>query len=52
MDEAKLIKRIKTGDMDAFSQLVGAYEKKAINYAYRMLNDASDAEDATQEAFL
>jgi len=52
MDESKLIKRIKTGDMDAFSQLVSAYEKKAINYAYRMLNDASDAEDAAQEAFL
>ncbi len=51
-DEIKLIKRIKHGDMEAFSQLVAIYEKKAFNFAYRMLHDYGEAEDATQEAFL
>ena len=50
-DEAELIKRIKSGDTDAFSQLVSSYEKRAFNFAYRLLKDAHLAEDATQEAF-
>ncbi len=52
VDEAMLIEKIKKGDTDAFSQLVLIYEKKALNFAYRMLKDLSEAEDATQEAFL
>ena len=52
MEEKQLIKKIKSGDMDAFSRLVGIYEKKAINFARRMLSDTSEAEDAAQEAFL
>ena len=52
MDEAELIKKIKNGSTDAFSQLVKIYEKKAFNFAYRMLSDREEAEDATQEAFL
>ncbi len=50
MDE--LINRIKNGDMDAFTQLVEFYQDRAVNFAYRMLKDQSDAEDAAQEAFL
>ncbi len=50
MDE--LIKKIKDGDMDAFTQLVELYENRAVNFAYRMLKDQGDAEDAVQEAFL
>ena len=52
MDEAALIKKIKSGDMEAFSNLVLQYEKRAFNFAYRILKDAHLAEDATQEAFL
>ena len=51
-DESTLIERIKKGDTEAFSKLTSAYEKKALNFAYRMLRDSADAEDATQEAFL
>ncbi|MBR4874321.1 MAG: RNA polymerase sigma factor [Clostridia bacterium] len=52
MDENELILRCKKGDAESFSQLIMPYEKKIINYAYRMLNDESDAEDAAQEALL
>ncbi len=47
-----LIKRAKKGDMEAFSLLVSLHEQKAINFAYRMLKDSHEAEDAAQEAFL
>lgn len=52
MDELALIKKIKNGDLDAFSELVHRYEKKAFSFTYRMLKDVHLAEDATQEAFL
>lgn len=52
MDERELILRCKDGDTDAFSQLISQYEKRAVNFAFRMLKDRHDAEDATQEAFL
>lgn len=47
-----LIKKVKSGDLEAFSALVSAFEQKAINFAYRMLKDTHEAEDAAQEAFL
>lgn len=52
MSEKNLIKKIKSGDMEAFSQLVLQYEKKAFSFAFRILKDATEAEDAAQEAFL
>lgn len=50
MDE--LVKKVKNGDMDAFTELVTLHERKAINFAYRMLRDENEAQDAAQEAFL
>ena len=52
IDEPMLIEKIKKGDTHAFSELVQAYDKKALNFAYRMLRDLNEAEDAVQEAFL
>jgi len=52
MNESELIKKIKAGDIEAFSEFVDAYEKKAINFALRMLKDEHEAQDATQDAFL
>lgn len=40
------------GDQHAFAQLVTQYQRQVYNLAYRMLQNAQDAEDATQEAFL
>lgn len=52
MDENELIRRSKAGDTESFSQLVQIYERRIVNYAFRMLRDRDDAEDAAQEAFL
>ena len=56
MDETKhvgeLVERTLKGDLGAFDELVGMYEKRIYNLALRLTRSGSDAEDATQEAFL
>ncbi len=52
MDEAQLVEAALHGDLDAFNDLVVVYQEIAFNLAYRMLDDDSAAEDATQTAFI
>jgi len=40
------------GDMDAFTELVNAYQNAVYNLCYRMLGDPYEAEDAAQETFI
>jgi RNA polymerase sigma-70 factor (ECF subfamily) len=40
------------GDDDAFACLVEVYQRPVFNLCYRMLGDAVEAEDASQEAFM
>jgi RNA polymerase sigma-70 factor (ECF subfamily) len=42
----------KSGDSQAFSRLVEAYQNPVYNLCYRMLGDAQEAEDAAQETFI
>lgn len=51
-DEEKLIAAAQKGDVQAFNQLVIAYQGLAYNVAYRILRHEDRAMDATQEAFL
>lgn len=51
-DEASLIDQAVDGDRDAFSQLMHRYAGAVYSLAYRMLGNAQDAEDASQEIFL
>ncbi|NBC28491.1 MAG: sigma-70 family RNA polymerase sigma factor, partial [Spirochaetes bacterium] len=46
-----LVIRSQLGDTGAFAQLVRAYERMAMGYAYAKLSDFHLAEDACQEAF-
>lgn len=52
MSEPDLIQRCQKGDVAAFEQLIEGYEKKIINYCWRMLGNPLDAEDAAQEVFV
>jgi RNA polymerase sigma-70 factor (ECF subfamily) len=40
------------GDQVAFMHIVEAYQRPVYNLCYRMLDDATEAEDAAQETFL
>lgn len=52
MDEIALIHEAQRGDLDAFNRLALAYQNALYNTALRVLGDAEQAADATQEAFL
>jgi RNA polymerase sigma-70 factor (ECF subfamily) len=47
-----LVRSAKQGDKDAFTSLVLRYGDRLYSVAYRILRDASRAEDAVQQAFL
>jgi RNA polymerase sigma-70 factor (TIGR02960 family) len=49
---ADLIDRARAGDGEAFSELVGPYERELQVHCYRILGSAQDAEDALQDALL
>src|SRR5262245_42680956 len=50
--EGALIARLRAGEMNAFDELVESYQSLVYALALRILGDAEDARDATQEAFL
>lgn len=52
MDEESLIASAQRGNLDAFNELVLAYEDQVYNLAYRIMGDPASASDATQEAFI
>lgn len=50
--ESKLLDRLKAGEMGAFDELVEEYQPLVYALSFRILGDAEDARDATQETFL
>lgn len=50
--ESHLIQEALTGNADAFGELVRLYEQPVFNLTYRMLGEATEAEDAAQESFI
>ena len=46
------LEQARRGDQAAFSRLVEAYQRPVYNLAYRMLGNASEAEEAAQETFV
>lgn len=51
-EEDKIVSRVQAGDVNAFEELVTAYEKNVYNLALRMTGNPEDAADMSQEAFL
>lgn len=52
MTESQMVKSTLQGNLDAFNQLVIAYQDIAFNLAYRLIGEGASAEDIVQEAFL
>jgi RNA polymerase sigma-70 factor (ECF subfamily) len=50
--EARLLALAKTGDLEAFEQLVSLHERRVFSLALRLTGSVEDAKDATQEAFI
>ncbi len=50
--DAALMLRVRQGDTSAFAQLVDKYKQPVMNLVYRMLLDATEAEDIAQNVFL
>ena len=51
-EEAQVIERVLSGDINAYEQLVTQYEKSVYNLALRMTDNPEDAADMAQEAFI
>src|SRR5215203_3080861 len=48
----EVVERARTGDAEAFRELVESYSPKLFRLAYRITGDEQTAEDAVQETFL
>lgn len=52
LSDIRLVELILAGTQDAFAVLVERYKDAVQNLAYRMLSNATEAEDVTQEVFV
>src|SRR5256885_517481 len=52
LDDRALVARILGGDRDRFTQLVKRYEKRVVNYVYRITHRYEEAHDLAQEIFV
>lgn len=52
LDDRALVVLILEGDRDRFAQLVKRYEKRLINYVYRITHRYEDAHDLAQDIFV
>jgi RNA polymerase sigma-70 factor (ECF subfamily) len=52
LEETALVERARSGDDDAFGQLVRMYDRKVYRIARQITNSDEDAEDVLQDAFL
>jgi RNA polymerase sigma-70 factor (ECF subfamily) len=52
LTDAELVRHAKAGELDAFEELVGRYERRVYTLALRIVRQEQDAEDVTQQAFI
>ncbi|HSD36133.1 MAG TPA: RNA polymerase sigma factor RpoE [Rhodocyclaceae bacterium] len=50
--DQQLVERVQRGDKQAFGLLVSKYQRKLARLLSRMIRDAGEVEDVTQEAFI
>jgi RNA polymerase sigma-70 factor (ECF subfamily) len=50
--DRELVERARTGEREAFDQLVARYQRRLLRLVLRLLRDQAEAEDVVQETFL
>jgi RNA polymerase sigma-70 factor (ECF subfamily) len=50
--DSQLVRRIHSGDEAAFDELMRRYKRPVVNFVFRMLGNAEDADDIAQEVFV
>lgn len=51
-EDLEILKRIRAGDKEAYSELVLRYQDRILQHCASMLSDAREGEDAAQEVFV
>ena len=52
IDEKELIKQAKSGNLKAYEEIIGLYEKKVFSTIYYMVKNDNEVEDIAQEVFI
>ncbi len=52
LEDRELVAAILAGEQERFAELVQRYERRLINYVYRMIRNYEDAHDLAQEIFI
>ncbi len=52
IDEKELIRQAKKGDLKAYEDIIGLYEKRVFSTIYYMVKNDNDVEDIAQEVFI
>lgn len=52
LTDYQLVERLQRGEDAAFDELLSRYKRPVLNFSYRLLGDASEADDVAQEVFV
>jgi len=52
LTDEQIVDKIKDGQIDLFEVIVNRYQRKLVNYIYRMINDIDTAMELCQEVFI
>ncbi len=52
MNKVQLLQHARDGDSDAFEEIFRVYHARIYNYVYRVVGNADDAQDLTQDSFV
>lgn len=52
IDEKELIRQAKSGNLKAYEEIIGLYEKKVFSTIYYMIKNDNEVEDIAQEVFI
>ena len=50
--DSEIVRQIRSGDDSAFDELIRRYKRPVVNFVYRVLGNAADADDVAQDVFV